>query len=684
MSTQNNQTDSTAVKLWDPSPQRKTAARITDFEQWLNERRGLRFPRYDDLWQWSIDDRESFWSAVWEYFDIAVKAPYRQVLPEAIMPGATWFPGVELNFVDQVFRHASPATPAITYESEAGGTGEISWTELQRQVASLAQALRESGVRRGDRVAAYLPNIPHTIVAFLAAASIGAIWSVCAPDMGPISVSDRFRQIEPAILIACDGYRFNGKVFDRREVVGEIMAQLPTVRTLIWVQHLDAQAQPPATLTRKVLHWNEAISSTEELRTEALPGDHPLWILYSSGTTGLPKAIVHGHAGIVANGLVITGLHNDMRAGDRILWASNTSWMVWNAHVMHLLVGATLVLFDGAVTGDAEQPDWGYLWRLADRQRVRMFGAGAAFHLSCMKAGIVPREIADLSALDSVASTGSPLSPEGYLWLYNSVKPDLWLNCVSGGTDIAGAFLGGLPTLPVYVGEMQCRVLGAAVQAFNDAGIVVFGEVGELVCTRPMPSMPLFFWGDDDQALYLGSYFDTFKGPNGENIWRQGDWLKLVPREQAAGGIIYGRSDATINRQGIRMGTAELYRAVEIFDEILDSMVVDLEYLGRGSYMALFVRLRTGQHLTQELESRLRKAIATSLSPRHVPNDIIAVEAIPRTLSGKKLEVSVKKLMLGQPLEKVIKRDAMANPDSIDWYIRFAAKHLSQAGSARG
>ena len=683
MSTTNHPSDSTAEMLWNPSPQRKATARITDFEQWLNKRRGLRFSRYDDLWQWSVDDREGFWSAVWEYFDIVIKTPYRQVLSEAVMPGATWFPGVELNFVDQVFRHFSLETPAITYESEAAGSGEISWVELQRQTASFARALRESGVRRGDRVAAYLPNIPQTVIAFLAVASIGAIWSVCAPDMGPISVGDRFRQIAPVVLIACDGYRFNGRAFDRREVVAEVMAQMPTVRTVVWVAHLDPQAQPPSAVSeRQVLHWNEAVSSTAEYRAEALPGDHPLWILYSSGTTGLPKAIVHGHAGIIANGLVVTGLHNDVWAGDRILWASSTSWMVWNSHVMNLLTGATLVLFDGAVTGDKEQPDWGHMWRLADRQRVRSFGAGAAFHLSCMKAGVVPREIAALSALDSVASTGSPLSPEGYRWLYDSVNADLWINCISGGTDIASAFLGGLPTLPVYAGEMQCRVLGAAVQAFNDAGKEVFEEVGELVCTHPLPSMPLFFWGDHDQAKYLDSYFDTFKGANGENIWRQGDWLKLVPREHAAGGVIYGRSDATINRHGIRMGTAELYRAVEMFDEILDSMVVDLEYLGRASYMVLFVELRTDQNLTLELEKRLCKAIATSLSPRHVPNDIVAVEAIPKTLSGKKLEVSVKKLMLGQPLEEVIKRDAMANPESIDWYVGFAAKHRSRAGAA--
>ena len=681
MSTANNQADPTAVKLWEPSSLRKAAARITDFERWLNKHRGLCFSCYDDLWQWSVEDQENFWSAVWEYFDIVVRTPYKQVLPDAVMPGATWFSGVELNFVDQVFRHASPASPAITYESEAGGTGEISWAELQRQVASLAQALRKSGIRQGDRVVAYLPNIPHTVIAFLAAASIGAVWSVCAPDMGPISVVDRFRQINPTVLIACDGYRFGGKAFDRREVLSEVIGQLPTLNTVIWVPHLHPQAQPPALpWACDVLQWDDAISSKAEYSTEALKGDHPLWILYSSGTTGLPKAIVHGHAGIIANGVVVTGLHNDLRAGNRIFWASSTSWMVWNAHVMNLLVGATLVLFDGAVTGDTGQPDWGHLWRLADRHRVRMFGAGAAFHLACMKSGIVPRKIADLSELDSVASTGSPLSPEGYLWLYDSVKSDLWLNCISGGTDIAGAFLGGLPTLPVHLGEMQCRVLGAAVQAFNDSGEPVFNEVGELVCTRPIPSMPLFFWGDEKNAQYLDSYFDTFKGQNGDHIWRQGDWLKLVSREQAAGGIIYGRSDATINRQGIRMGTAELYRAVEMFDEVLDSMVVDLEYLGRESYMALFVVLSSELSLTKELDARLRKAIATLLSPRHVPNDIITVEAIPKTLTGKKLELPVKKLMLGQPLDKVVKRDALANPDSIDWYVEFAAKRFLRVG----
>ncbi len=667
-----------AEKIWEPSPRFKDSARITHFLSWLQRERGVVFSRYDDLWAWSTDKPDEFWSAIWQYFDVPVKEPYRHVLDSDAMPGAHWFVGAELNFVNQIFRHADLLTPAITYESEAAGSGSVSWSQLRDEVAALAQSLRDLGVQRGDRVAAYLPNIPQTVVAFLAVASLGAVWSVCAPDMGPVSVGDRLRQIEPVVLIACDGYRFSGKAFDRRPVLDEVIRQLPTVRAVVWVRHLDSSAVPPPSVaSRQVVLWEDAIKIKTTLIPEDLPADHPLWILYSSGTTGLPKAIVHGHGGILLNGLLTVGIHNDLNPGDRIFWTSSTSWMVWTAHVLSLLVGATIVLFDGAVTGAGDSPDWGHLWKLAGRQKVRSFGAGAAFYLACMKAGVVPKNIAELSSLDCISSTGSPLSPEGYHWLYDNVKRDLWLNCCSGGTDIAGGFLGGLPTLPVYIGEMQCRILGAAVHAFNDNGEPVMDEVGELVCTRPLPSMPLYFWGDKDNCRYQESYFDTFKGIDGRSIWRHGDWLKLIPREQAAGGIIYGRSDATINRQGIRMGTAELYRAVDAFEEVLDSLVVDLEYLGRESHMVLFVVLRSGQSLSEDLVERLRKSIKTSLSARHVPNDIVQVADVPKTLTGKKLELPIKKLMLGFEVEKVVNRDALANPACMDWYIDFARSYLA-------
>ena len=406
---------------------------------------------------------------------------------------------------------------------------------------------------------------------------------------------------------------------------------------------------------------------------QAVAADHPLWILYSSGTSGLPKAIVHGHGGIIANGALTQAIHSDIGAADRVFWTSSTSWMVWNAHVCCLLVGATLVLFDGSPTGTGPEPDWMTLWRLAARSGVSFFGGGAAFHHACMKAGLAPGATLDLAALRTIGSTGSPLSADGYRWLLERVKPDAWINCVSGGTDICGAFVGGVPTLPVHVGEMQCRLLGAAVDSFNDAGQPVSGEVGELVCTKPLPSMPLFFWGDQGNARYLESYFQEFRLPDGAPVWRHGDWLKLVPRGQATGAVIYGRSDATINRQGIRMGTAELYRAVEGFEEITDSLVVDLEYLGRESYMPLFVVLREGTALDRAMQTRINNAIEAGLSRRFLPNEIFAVAEIPRTLSGKKQELPIKKLLLGQPLEKVVTRDALANPSSLDWYVQFAA-----------
>ncbi len=661
--------------LWQPSPLRKQRALITSLQAWLAQTRDLHFDGYEALWQWSVDEPEAFWSALLAFFDVPMATPPRHIRSDHPMPATRWLEGARLNLADMLLRHAHLTTPAILYEDESGHTAELSWPELLRQAGALAHTLRGLGVMPGDRVVAYLPNIAHTVVAFVATISIGGVWALCAPDMGPMSVSDRFRQIEPKVMIAVDGYRHAGKPFDRRNALEDILEQLPTVSHVVWVAHLDAAAQPlRKAAAYQVLDWEDAVSGQVPLQPLALSADHPLWTLYSSGTTGLPKAIVHGHGGVLINSLVDMVVHNDVHPGDRILWAVNTSWMVWNAHVMGLLGGATIVLYDGSVSGPQPEPDWSHLWRLAGRQGVNIFGVGAAIHHACMKAGVVPRQVADLTALHTVCSTGSPLSPEAYRWLYRDVKDDFWLNVVAGGTDIAGGFLVGLPTLPVRLGEMQCRALGADVQAWSDEGQPLMDAVGELVCVRPIPSMPLCFWGDSHGTRYRESYFDTFRDAHGHPVWCQGDWLRLVPRPEAVGGIIYGRSDATINRQGVRMGTAEMYRVVEAMDAVLDSLVVDLEYLGQPSYMALFVQLRAGVELDEPLRQSIRQALRTGLSARHVPDDILQVPAIPKTITGKKLELPLKKLLLGQPAERVLKRDALAQPDSIDWFLAFAAQ----------
>lgn len=650
---------------WIPDDATIDAAKITAFRQWLTHERGLRFDDYNDLWRWSVNDLEGFWSAVWDYFQIPGSG-FTRALASARMPGAEWFPGVRLNYVDQVFRHASDARPAIIFDNESGARRELGWRELGSEVAALAASLRAMGVESGDRVVGYLPNIPETIIAFLASASIGAVWSGCSPDMGRIAVLDRFRQIAPKVIIAVDGYRYGGKSYDRCGLIAEMLQELPSIEHLILVPNLEPSAG--LALFDKAHAWSDVTCGEAPLRSEPVSFDHPLWVVYSSGTTGLPKPIVHSHGGVVLEHLKLTGFHLDLGPEDRFHWYASTGWIMWNCQVGGLLAGATACLYDG----NPGWPDWSTLWRFVGNNRITFFGAGAAFFSSCLKAQVEPNVHADLSHLRAIGSTGSPLSPEGHQWIYENVRKDIWVNPISGGTDFAGCFVAGVPTLPVYLGEMQCRCLGAKVEAFDEAGAALVDEVGELVCTAPMPSMPLRFWNDPGDRRYRESYFDMYPG-----VWRHGDWLRITSR---GGAIIYGRSDATINRHGIRMGTSELYRAVEELPEVIDSLVVDLEYLGRESYMPMFVVLRERETLTPELKSTLYERIKLALSARHAPNEIFQVSEIPRTLSGKKMELPIKKLLLGQPLERIVNRDAMANPASLDWFIEFARSRLGHPG----
>ncbi|GER19904.1 acetoacetate--CoA ligase [Variovorax boronicumulans] len=652
------------------------------YQNWLRDTRGLAFDSYDALWRWSVTDLDAFWQSIWDYAGLRSPTPHTAVLAERRMPGARWFPGAQVNYTREVLRHADAAhaagLPAIVSDNERGEVRELSWPELRRQVASVALTLKSLGVRRGDRVAAYMPNVPETMVAFLACSSIGAVWSVCAPDMGTAAVADRFRQIEPTLLIAVDGVHYGGKPLDRSTVLQELRGQLPSVQKLLLVQSPFA-----ANAVAHDVEWQQAIARDDAeaaaFEPEWLPFDHPIWIVYSSGTTGLPKPIVHGQGGILLT-MHACGLHNDVGAsygannfGERYHWYSSTGWVMWNSQLSGLAFGATICIYDGNPAGSKDKPDWGVLWRFVAKHRVTFFGAGAAYFTNCMKAGLVAKDCGDLSRVRALGSTGSPLPDEVQRWgsqqILDAGSKEVWWCNISGGTDFCGAFVGGNRELPEVPGQMQCRELGHAVEAWNEQGQPVIGEVGELVCTQPIPSMPLYFWGDEGNARYVSSYFDTYPG-----VWRHGDWIKVG---SDGGCIIYGRSDATINRQGLRMGTSEIYSAVEGLPEVLDSMVVDLEYLGRDSYMPLFVVLRPGVALDEAMRTRINNAIKTSLSPRFVPNDIFQVAEIPRTLSGKKQELPIKKLLLGQPIEKVVNREAMANPGSLDWYVAFAAQRAS-------
>ncbi len=661
--------------LWEPSEATKANSNMQAYMRWLSKTRGLSFATYDALWEWSVNEIDAFWQSVWEYFTVQSSTPYTAVLGKRDMPGAVWFPGAHLNYTEHVFRHATDAHPALLFQQEGAPLVAISWADLRQRVAAAAGGLRALGVQQGDRVVGYLPNNPEALIVFLAAASIGAIWSCGSPDFGSPSVIDRFMQIEPKVLFAVDGYRYGGKAFDRREIVDSIRAALPTLQKTILIPYLNPAVQSlhddqPA--DESVLLWQDflQLDADAELTFAPVPFDHPLWVLYSSGTTGLPKPIVQGHGGILLEHLKAHGLHLEVRPGDRFFWFTTTGWMMWNFLIGSLLVGATPVLYDGS----PGYPDMHVLWQLAQDTGMTFFGTSAAYVQACIKAEISPRTSFDLSRLRAMGSTGSPLTPEGFDWIYAHVNPDILLISYSGGTDVCTGFVGGCALLPVYSGEIQCRQLGAKVEAYDEQGKPVVNEMGELVLSAPLPSMPIYFWNDPDNKRYLSSYFDVYPG-----IWRHGDWVKITERGSV---VIYGRSDSTINRMGVRMGTSDIYRAVEELPEILDSLVLDVDIPGKPSYMPLFVVLRDGVTMDADLVQRIKSSIRNALSPRHLPDDIYVVPEVPRTLSGKKLEVPLKKMMMGVPLEKAANPDSLRNPEVLVYFVDLAER-LREQGKIR-
>ncbi|MCX7172152.1 MAG: acetoacetate--CoA ligase [Proteobacteria bacterium] len=646
--------------LWTPTPEWVEGTNIAHFMKWLQAERGLKFADYDELWRWSVGDIDSFWQAIWDYYGIKSSAPVQAVLGKRTMPGAEWFPGARLNYAEHVLRNQRPGANAVMFLNEVTPLTGVAWEDFAVQVRVLATHLRQMGVKPGDRVVAYLPNIPQAMIAMLATTAIGAIWASCSPDFGSRGVLDRLSQLSPKVLFCVDGYRYGGKPFDRTAELGEIIGGLGSLEQVIFLPYLDAAAQPPVATAQR---WDAIMKSepvsAQDFSFEQLPFAHPLWTLFSSGTTGLPKPIVHSHGGILLEMHKLLHLHLDFRQDERAFFFTTTGWMMWNFLASGLLVGVCPVLFDG----NPAYPDPDVLWKMAQDCGSSFFGASPTYVDIMAKAGIVPGKKYDLSKLRAIMPAGSPVSPECTAWFYDNVKKDMWVATGSGGTDCCTGFVGGVPTLPVYAGEIQARSLGVAAYAFNDKGEAVVDEVGELVITQPLPSMPVGFWNDADGSRYRESYFETFPG-----VWRHGDFFRTNRR---GGCFVLGRSDATLNRQGIRIGTAEIYRALATLEEVDDALIVNIDLPGGKFFMPLFVKLRGEQKLTPELEKRMCARLRQEYTPRHVPDKIFQVPAIPLTLTGKKMEIPVRKILLGIPADKAANQNAMSNPASLDYFVNY-------------